>query len=149
MLTVKYSTNNGTTTTTKTLVEKEDLFPVGSIYLTVSSVSPASRFGGTWQRISGRFLLGADTNHTVKSTGGSETQKLTAANLPPHGHQLPTLYQNLGGNDDIYLVEEGKGMYAAGSSSNDDRAWTTTTGNGNSFSIMPPYIAVYIWQRTA
>ena len=36
------------------------IYPVGAVYISANSTSPASLFGGTWESIGGRFLLGAD-----------------------------------------------------------------------------------------
>ena len=45
---------------TKTTLD--EVYPVGSIYLTVNAHgSPAKIFGGTWELIQGKFLLGATT----------------------------------------------------------------------------------------
>ena len=48
-----------------------DIYPVGSIYMSISSVNPSTLFGGTWQKIEGRFLLAASSSYEVGSTGGS------------------------------------------------------------------------------
>ena len=37
----------------------ETIYPVGSIYMSVSGTSPATLFGGTWEQIQERFLLSA------------------------------------------------------------------------------------------
>lgn len=34
------------------------VYPVGSIYISVNAANPGSMFGGTWEQISGRFLVG-------------------------------------------------------------------------------------------
>ena len=34
------------------------VFPVGKVYITTDNVSPSALYGGTWERIEGRFLLG-------------------------------------------------------------------------------------------
>lgn len=47
------------------------IYPVGAIYISTNSTSPAELFGGTWQKIEGRFLLGASSTYAVNSTGGS------------------------------------------------------------------------------
>lgn len=62
------------------------VYPVGSIYMSVNSVSPATLFGGTWQAISGRFLLAAGGNYSLGSTGGAATKTLTVENMPSHTH---------------------------------------------------------------
>lgn len=44
-------------------------YPVGSIFQTVSSTSPAALFGGTWEQIaSDRVLMGASRNHAAGTT---------------------------------------------------------------------------------
>lgn len=54
-------------------------YPVGSIYLSVTDTDPATLFGGTWERIGGRFLLGADDTYAAGSTGGEAHN-----NMPPY-----------------------------------------------------------------
>lgn len=63
-------------------------YPIGAIYMSVNNTSPADLFGGQWMRISGRFLLAADTTYTAGSTGGAAKHTLTAAELPAHSHSL-------------------------------------------------------------
>lgn len=64
------------------------VYPIGSIYMSVSAVSPATLFGGTWEAIQDRFLLASGTAYTNGSTGGSATVTLTAAQsgVPAHTH---------------------------------------------------------------
>ena len=46
-----------------------DPYPVGSIFQTVSSTSPAALFGGTWEQIaSERVLMGASSSHAAGTT---------------------------------------------------------------------------------
>lgn len=48
-----------------------------------------SIYGGTeWVKIEGKMLLGVSESHAVNSTGGSETHKLTTAELPSHNHSF-------------------------------------------------------------
>lgn len=68
------STNGGVAATPaavkKAIAEaKLAAWPVGSIYMSVSSTSPATLFGGTWERISERFLLGASSSYPAGGTG--------------------------------------------------------------------------------
>lgn len=48
---------------------KAELYPVGSIYQSTDSTSPAALFGGTWEQIaSERVLMGASSTHVAGST---------------------------------------------------------------------------------
>ena len=64
------------------------VYPVGAIYMSVNSTSPATLFGGTWAQIKDTFLLAAGTSHAAGSTGGAETVTLTTNNLPSHKHTV-------------------------------------------------------------
>ena len=71
-----------------------DLFyPIGSIYMSIDSISPANLFGGTWERIENRFLLAAGVDnlgYTAGSTGGASQVILNANQcvLRQHTHEL-------------------------------------------------------------
>ena len=58
------------------------IYPVGSYYMSSSSTSPASLFGGAWSALTGRFLY--CDNGT--GTGGSNTHTLTTSQMPGHSH---------------------------------------------------------------
>jgi hypothetical protein len=60
--------------------------PVGSYYQSEISTNPSVLFGGTWQEITGVFLLARDNKHTVGSTGGSFYHVQSAGEMPNHGH---------------------------------------------------------------
>jgi len=68
------------------------IYPIGSIYITVTNINPNTTFGvGTWQAFgTGRTLVGIDTNQgdfdTVGKTGGVKEHVLTAAEMPKHTH---------------------------------------------------------------
>lgn len=63
------------------------VYPVGSIYCSYGSTSPATLFGfGTWVKIEGRFLLGASSTYSLTSQGGSATVTLTVNQIPAHSH---------------------------------------------------------------
>lgn len=58
------------------------VYPIGSIYQSMSVTSPASTIGGTWTKIN-TFLYGADT---VGQTGGEKMHTLTIMEMPTHAH---------------------------------------------------------------
>lgn len=62
------------------------IYPVGSIYLSMSSASPADLFGGTWERIKDTFLLGAGDAYAAGSTGGSEDAVVVKHNHLQQSH---------------------------------------------------------------
>ena len=63
------------------------VYPVGSIYISVDSTSPATLFGGTWVQLKDRFLLGVgDTYSSVNATGGEATVTLTTSQITSHTH---------------------------------------------------------------
>lgn len=67
------------------------VYPVGAIYMSVVSTSPATLFGGTWSAFAaGRVLVGINTADasfdTVGETGGAKTHTLSVAEMPSHSH---------------------------------------------------------------
>ena len=87
------------------------VYPVGSIYISMNETDPGTLFGGTWDRISGRFLLGCGgtgpgannstgfgTLTTAQevwfsdlqpgSTGGEYFHTLSVAEMPTHRHDI-------------------------------------------------------------
>lgn len=64
----------------------DECYPVGSIYISMNSTSPATRFGGTWVQITNKFLY---CTNSSKTTGGSSTtggHTLSINEIPSHGH---------------------------------------------------------------
>ena len=148
----------------KTLLDM--VYPVGSIYLSVSGTDPQTLFGGTWARLEDVFLLAAGAKHPAGSTGGEEMHTLTVGEMPSHGNHLMQgrMYQELAdnaSNDSSYRSNTlylGKNAFA--STGNFNRGWKdwnggemypagTLKGGGNPHNNMPPYLAVYTWKRTA
>lgn len=121
-------------------------YPVGSIYMSANATNPGTLFGGTWTQIQGRFLLAADDSHAAGSTGGEENHTLSAAELPSYAYyayywmsrDLDGLYRpNLDGTV--------LGMTNTGGTA----PLPNVAGGDQPHNNMPPYLAVYCWQRTA
>lgn len=117
-------------------------YPVGAIYLSVTDANPAALFGGTWERIGGRFLLGADTTYTAGSTGGEAGRTLTVDEMPKRSHGLDdcdsagdaTPFSTVRHQDKVGYGGNVQTMYAGGGEAHND---------------LPPYLAVYMWKRTS
>ena len=118
-----------------------DVYPVGSIYMSVNEVNPATLFGGTWERIKDRFLLASGDTYSNGATGGEATHKLTIDELPTHNHNIAGAYGGLGDGGILQRgYQEGTVGKAMGA---------TYTGKDIPHNNMPPYLAVYMWKRTA
>ena len=117
-------------------------YPVGAIYLSVTDANPAALFGGTWERIGGRFLLGADSTYAGGSTGGEAAHQLTTAEMPSHNHALDN-YNVTGGTTSFMTVQANDKKGYSGNVN------TLYTGGNQPHNNMPPYLAVYMWRRTA
>ena len=121
-------------------------YPVGSIYMSVNATNPGTLFGGTWERIQGRFLFAADDARPAGSTGGEETHLLRTNELPSHSHTLI-----IGAGSPAKKEEVNAGTF-------NDYAWweenrkageSGYTGGNQPHNNMPPYLSVYCWKRTA
>lgn len=129
-----------------------DAYPVGSVYMSLGAKSPAELFGGTWERLKDRFLLGAGDTYTAGSVGGSATHKLDSTKYLPGG--AIAVAQNLTGE----VVTSIGGTKWSSASYNDNEYVITTRRIGaglekaqyeQPINHMPPYLAVYMWKRVA
>lgn len=117
-------------------------YPVGAIYLSVTDVNPAALFGGTWERIGGRFLLGADSTYAGGSTGGEAAHTLNVDEMPRHNHEVDNL--NASGNTTPFMTVQAQDKKGYGGN-----VQTMYAGGGKAHNNLPPYLAVYMWQRVS
>lgn len=125
------------------------IYPVGSIYISTVSTSPSTLFGGTWERIKGRFIWGVEDGETAGTTGGEKTHTLIVSEMPEHYH-----YYNSYANG-FPLQVEGTERYKTAVRDNVnttgsiDGTQTNVVGENQPHNNMPPYYGAYIWRRTA
>ena len=132
------------------------VYPVGAIYMSVSSTSPEILFGGKWEQIQNRFLLAAGSSYTAGNTGGEATHKLTANEMPVHSHDLRA-NTSWGGSETLAPWAQYFGsniLYDVGASGGTITTSyygnvTQSAGGNVSHNNMPPYLVVYMWKRTA
>lgn len=122
---------------------RDAAYPVGSIYMSVSSTNPHDLFGGTWVQIQDTFLLAAGTTYAAGATGGEATHTLTVQEMPSHTHNVDS---NTG--SPVAYVPSSHGDIGGNGKNIATRA-ILATGGGQAHNNMPPYLAVYVWKRTA
>lgn len=136
---------------------KTNVYPVGSIYMSTNSTSPASFLGGSWARIYGQFLLGAGTtpntskSYTAGTTGGSADAVAVA-----HQH-FGAYWENSNKPiatkaDSPYNDTSGVGLefvYGSNKIYSGDLNYfiTKSAGESGTGKNMPPYLVVYMWKR--
>lgn len=91
----------------------DTFYPVGSIYMSVNATDPGVLFGGTWEKLENRFLVGAGDLYNVNSEGGEATHKLTENELPAFTRQVSMrkLYTENFSNDYTMFVQTGSTDY--------------------------------------
>ena len=148
---VHYGTTEPSNPTTGQIFLKEVnvaqlVYPVGAIYMSTVATNPKTLFGfGTWEQIKDTFLLAAGSTYTGGSTGGEAAVTLTTKQIPSHNHAIWYPNESAGNNSaqiGYPSVASKSTYYAVGSNTGD-------VGGGEAHNNMPPYLAVYVWKRTA
>ena len=142
------------------------IYPLGCIYESTSSTSPATLFGGTWETYgSGRVLIGSgnyndgseNKSFTAGSSSGKYNHTLSIDEMPSHRHRLGIPRDQFGSGNDLALIHSNNSdesieyrhfsKYAGGSGSDADGD-LASAGATQKHNNMQPYIVVYRWRRT-
>lgn len=123
-----------------------DIYPIGSIYMSVNPTNPSEYFGGTWERwANGRVPVGVSSLNVnfneVEKTGGECTHQLTIDEMPKHKHgaflnngDLPNATGRLEWQQNSGQIFNNSIDYAGGDQPHNN---------------LQPYITCYMWKRTA
>lgn len=138
----------------------QKVYPVGSLYISESTVSPATLFGfGRWEKIEDKFLIGAGKNTPIKSSGGSKTH--SHGNKNGRNGNLAAAIGAVNGNtnaigykaaNDTDLNALGNATFVVSGAGQGFTGWnhfTQVVGQTAEDSTLPPYYAVNIWCRVA
>lgn len=117
------------------------LYPVGAVYISVNSTSPASLFGGTWEILNDVFLLAAGSYANAGTFGGEAAHKLTVNEIPSHAHGCGVSQSDASGQI--------AGSNMAITQFSREYGYTSYVGGNQSHNNMPPYMAVYMWKRVS
>lgn len=142
-----------------------EAFPVGSVFLSVVSTNPGTLLGyGTWSAFgAGRMLVGVDAGDAdfdaAEKTGGAKTHTLTSNEMPSHTHvqdaHTHSFFPRSATTGTVSSIVTGTlDTSSTISGSNQPHVQNATavnqnTGGGAAHNNLPPFVAVYLWKRTA
>lgn len=114
--------------------------------------SPASFIGGTWERIEGKFIMGASDTYPAGSTGGSATHTQTPSELATHIHGIKVANVYDGKytvpSDEWRLTYKDPGNFTSYLMTS-SKVGLISAGESNPMDILNPYYSMYIWRRVA
>ena len=127
---------------------KSQIYPIGSIYISLSNEDPKTLFGGTWEKVEGKFLLSSSNDIKAGVTGGSLS----------HSHTLDSGYAMIETtNNDLQYKQYSKeftpswAISGVGTAGHDPiyKAEDSTAlgGQTDADSTLPPYLVVNVWKR--
>lgn len=135
--------------------------PVGSLYISENPTSPAELYGGTWERIEGRFIMGASDTHPAGTTveaGLPNIEGYFCARPHMTGNKTtggPITYGDgklfthlIQGSDNIdNSLAETSNTYKDDKVSFNASAFNAIYGRSDT--VQPPAYCTYIWRRVA
>ena len=138
--------------------------------MSVNAVDPKLLFGGTWEQLKDKFLLGAGSTYANGSTGGASTHSLTTSEMPSHRHGLSSCNEGEWKDDYDWVkplgntasggakasgavaemcIYTGMGQrYVTAYGAAKDGYIMEAVGGGIAHNNMPPYLVVNMWKRT-
>lgn len=128
-------------------------YPVGSIYFSIDSANPSTKFGGTWVAWgAGRVPVGVNGTdsdfNAVEKTGGEKKHVLTLSEIPAHSHTMDSAVST-----QASIVSTDTGLYQGSGAITFTAIGTVNetdeTGQGIEHNNLQPYITCYMWKRTA
>lgn len=138
-------------------VDKLTAYPVGSIFQTVSTTSPAALFGGTWQEIAqNRVLMGASYAHAAGTTVEAGLPNITGSLIETEAESSPfrgsKASLSKSGALKFTEVNTDWGGYSSLSGSAYNIKFDASLSNpiyGRSATVQPAAYYVHIWKRVA
>lgn len=123
------------------------LFPVGTMLFNDNpDFNPNVEYGGTWELIKGKMIIGFDDTdddfNTLGKVGGSKTHTQTVEELAAHNHGLSY------GNYYTSVSTSGSQEYSNVKDASRTKK-VESTGSGQPMDIMNPHYVANIWHRVA
>lgn len=135
----------------------DKLYPVGCIYQSASSTSPASFLGGTWEQIKDCFILAAGDTYAAGSVGGSQKHAHEVSGEAAIGVMQNTTVSDSSGSriitkfpGNLYAhTHDYDSLFDSSNAFYSTVSCVKTKGNADAQSNLPPYLTAYIWRRIA
>ena len=113
-------------------------YKVGDLFITTNDDNPATRFGGTWRKLTDDAYLKIVTENAGETKGTSKDHKIPIASMPTHS------YTNAGGSYSNTNITGGSGIVPQ------TNPYSTNTGpSGGGQAYYPWYLGVYVWIKEA
>lgn len=126
------------------------IYPVGSLYITTNETNPSNFLGGTWEKITSDAYLKIVSSNAGNLGGTSSDHKIPVSSMPSHTHDM---------NDSTYGNQLNKmGVRGdGGGGSHSIPSYTQTNGfsvykptyTGGGQAYYPYYYGIYVFRRTA
>ena len=132
-----------------------EIYPVGSIYISTSSTSPATLYGGTWTAINDAHVLQTATGADVGSYLQANSRQISVSEMPEHTHKFTTekmsayddnpnqagthIVSDTRSEDDVYMFSP--------TSTLQNKNYLTTVGGTDAFNVQQASYGVYMWKR--
>lgn len=134
------------------------IYPVGAVYFSTASTSPASTVGGSWTQIKGAVIAAYGSNgYTLKNYGGS----LAIANSHLPKNMGTSQIRSIDGTVDTFVLGgtgviktsmvtwDGSHAAIQGGGVKTDPYYQEFNLEGGGSNFLPRHFGVYIWYRTA
>lgn len=127
------------------------VYPVGSVFISNTSISPADSIGGMWTQLEdGSFIC----QGTLEETGGANSYVLAYSQMLEHTHTIRWGSAKSDGNVDIYwggnaLAKAPSTTWTGNSFGTDSSHPIFSAGGKNPIDNRPKYRAFNIYFRTA
>lgn len=138
------------------------MHPAGTPYASENPTSPAELYGGTWERIEGKFIMGASDTYPAGSTGGEaeHSHEYAVTYIANYSgivggstNYSVMAYNGTTGGNNIAAYDGGTGIgneyRDVGTTTNQTIYYKRSLGRTGYGSSIPPYYSMYIWRRVA
>ena len=139
------------------------IYPVGSLYFSVSEVSPADSVGGTWEQIKDAVLAASGNSYSGAVNAYHGNKAMTVDQMPSHTH-IPKNFSGSVPDSEVWEYvfhvlnfdssghEQSSGRYSRLSNTGKDVTRFCSNEDakaGRGQNYIPYHYSINVWKRTA